>query len=104
MAGAKLKFPNPNKCKPEDAAVLCPADRVIGLYNQNGGDAAKRIAQKVRLWFAAEALKNGWAGVHFLPDVQSKHGAGCVLWLPPRQVNISINITNTTLVLTAQDK
>lgn len=92
MPGAKLKFPNPKKCRRQDIAVLCPAKRVIGLYNQDSGSTAKRIAKKVRAWFTAEAIKKGWAGVHFLPEIQSAYGAGCVLWLPPQK----------TLVLLAQ--
>lgn len=65
MRGTKLKSPNPKGCKPENPAVLCPAERAIDLYNQYSGDTAKRIAKKVRVWFAIEALKKGWAGVHF---------------------------------------
>ena len=102
MPGAKLKFPNPKNCKPQNPAVLCPANRVIGLYNQDSGNTAKRIAKKVRAWFTAEAIKKGWAGVHFLPDIQSAHGVGCVLWLPPHKINIMINVTKQTLVLLSQ--
>ena len=102
--GANLKFPNPNNCKPKDPAVLCTAGRVLKLYNQDSGDTAQRIAKKVRRWFATEALQKGWAGVHFLPEEQSKHGAGCVLWLPPHLVNVNITITKQTLVLVAQDE
>lgn len=104
MVGAKLKFPDPKSCKPQDPAVLCPADRVLGLYNQGSGDKAQRIAKKVRKWFASKAIANGWAGVHFLPEIQSAHGAGCVLWLPPQQINVSIKVTKQVLVLHAQDE
>jgi hypothetical protein len=104
MRGKKLKFPTPGSVKPENPAVLCTADRVLGLYNQNSGDSAQRIAKKVRVWFAAEAEQRGWAGVHFLPEIQSSHGAGCVLWPPPQQINITINITNQVLVLNAQSE
>ncbi|OGA56044.1 MAG: hypothetical protein A3F74_19435 [Betaproteobacteria bacterium RIFCSPLOWO2_12_FULL_62_58] len=64
----------------------------------------QRIAKKVRGWFAAEAIKKGWAGIHFLPEIQSAHGAGCVLWLPPQQINVKINVTKQTLVLLAQQE
>jgi hypothetical protein len=104
MPGAKLKFPDPRNCRRANPAVLCAADRVLGLYNQDSGDAAKRIGKKVRVWFAAEALKKGWAGVHFLPEIQSAHGAGCVLWLPPQQIDVKINATVNTLVLLAQQE
>ena len=99
--GAKIKFPDPKSCKQDNPGVLCPAERVLGLYNQDSGDTAKRIAKKTRKWFASEAMKKGWAGVHFLPDIQSAHGAGCVLWLPPQK--LTINITNQ-LVLAVLDE
>ena len=97
--GRKLKFPAPQDYKPAEPAVLCPAHRVIGLYNQGTSGAASRIAKKVRKWFAAEAHKQGWAGVHFLPEVQSNHGAGCVLWRPPTRVDVRITVTSDMLVL-----
>ena len=99
----RFKFPNTKSCKPEHPAVLCTAERLLGLYNQDSGDSAKRIAKKVRVWFAKKALKKGWAGVHFIPEIQSAHGAGCVLWLPPEQINLTITVTNE-LVLKAQNE
>lgn len=45
--------------------MMCPAERVLKLYNQSTGRGAKRIAKSVREWFAAEAQQAGWAGVHF---------------------------------------
>ena len=102
MAGAKLKFPQPNDYKSAIPAVLCPADRVVGLYNQDSGDTAKRICKKVRKWFFDQAAQKGWAGVHFLPQVQSNHGAGCILWRPPQQINMSVKVTKKTLVLLAE--
>jgi hypothetical protein len=104
MAGAKLKFPNPRDYKPVHPAVMCPSERVIGLYNQDSGDTAERIAKKVRKWFFAESAKQGWAGVHFIPEVQSNHGAGCVLWRMPEKIDIQITVTKQTLVLTADSE
>lgn len=89
-----LKFPSPADYRPAEPAVLCPADRVIGLYNQDSGDTAVKIAKKVRTWFRSEAHKRGWAGVHFLPEVQSNHGAGCVLWRPPTRPSVTVTITS----------
>ena len=104
MAGAKIKFPNTKSCKPENPAVFCTAERLLGLYNQDSGDqkTAVKISKKVRRWFAKEALAKGWAGVHFIPEIQSAHGAGCVLWLPPQQVNLTIKITKNMYVLNSQ--
>jgi len=98
----KFKFPLPKDYKPAEPAVICPADRVIDLYNQESGDTAKRIAKKVRKWFSDEARKKGWAGVRFSPEVQTNHGAGCVLWRPPEKINVSIKITQNTLILSDQ--
>jgi len=94
-----LKFPAPKDYKPANPAVLCPAERVIRLYNQGTNDNAKRIAKKVRAWFSREAHGRGWAGVYFLPEVQTNFGAGCVLWRAPDKVNISIKVTEKVLVL-----
>jgi len=79
----RLKFPSPRDYKPAEPEILCPAERVIKLYNQGSGDTAKRIAKKVQGWFTAEAKKRGWKHVRFLKEVQSNHGAGCVLSRPP---------------------
>ena len=92
--GRKKVFPNPNKCKPIEQAVMCPADRALALYNQDSGDDAQRIAPKVQKWFKGVATSKGWAGVRFIKDVQSAHGSGCILWIPPRQVNVSVVIVN----------
>lgn len=100
MAG--YKFPTPKSCKLKDRAVLCTAERILALYNQATGKTAQRITKNVKMWFAEEAPKHEWAGAHFLPEVQSGHGAGCVLFTPPQQLNVNIKIKNTTLVLEAE--
>jgi hypothetical protein len=102
--GRKLKFPEPKDYVPAEPAVLCPAERVIGLYNQGSNGTARRIAKKVRTWFAAEAHRKGWAGVYFLPEVQSNHGAGCVLWRRPEQINVTIQVTEDMLILSEEEE
>ena len=79
--------------------IICPADRVLTLYNEANEPNAKRISGRVRTWFTDEAQKKGWAGIHWVKEVQSKHGAGCVLARPPEKVGVSIKVTKTTLVL-----
>lgn len=103
MVGRSYKFPTPASCKLKDGAVLCTAERILALYNQATGKSQQRITQPVKDWFAAEVMRHGWAGGHFLPEVQSGHGAGCVLFVPPQQVNVSINVTEKTLVLMADE-
>ena len=99
-----LKFPLPEDYKPKDPAVFCPAKRVIGLYNQSTSVPAKKIAKKVRKWFTDEAHGKGWAGVSFLPEVQSQFGAGCILWRRHQGVGGCIVITEKILVLHAADE
>lgn len=93
------KFPDPKDYPAKFPAVLCPSERVLDLYKQDSGDTAKRIAKKVKTWFTAEAHKLGWAGVRFLPEVQTHHSAGAILWQPPSMVNVQITVTQQTLVL-----
>jgi len=102
--GKPMKFPHPADCAPKEPAVFCTATRIRKLYNQNSGDTveAKSISQKVRSWFLAEAEKQGWAGVHFLSDFQTKISAGCLLWLPPQKVDVEIKVTRETLILLAE--
>lgn len=97
-----FKFPTPKSCKLKDRAVLCTAERILALYNQATGTKAQRISKSVKTWFASQAPLHGWAGGHFLPEVQSGHGAGCVLFVPPQHVNVNIKVTTTTLVLQAE--
>jgi hypothetical protein len=97
-----FKFPKPSSCRLKDRAVLCTADRILALYNQETSSDAKRISKNVKKWFASKAPSHGWAGGHFLPEVQSGHGAGCVLFIPPRKLNVNIKVTSTILVLSAE--
>lgn len=97
MAGRRYKFPVPSDYKRGVPAILCPADRVIALFNQETGNAAQRIAKGVRDWFAQEAHHCGWSGVHFLPEAMSNHGAGCVMWI--RSDFPQPQVTQDTLVL-----
>jgi hypothetical protein len=103
MAGKKIKFPEPASCKLKHGAVLCTAERVLALYNQATGKTQQRITKPVEKWFTNEVPKHGWAGSNFLPEVQSGHGAGCVLFVPPQQVNVNVQVTNKTLVLVADE-
>jgi len=99
----KYKFPTPSSCKLKDRAVLCTAQRVLALYNQELNGDAMRIAKNVKSWFTSQAISRGWGGVIFLPEVQSGHGAGCVLFLPNLKPNVSIVVKSTTLVLEADN-
>lgn len=94
MPGKKLKFPNPSDYAAKTPLILCPAERVIGLYNQATGKKSKRIAKNMKQWFADEAKKEGWTGCHFVPEVQSKHGAGATLLNPP---SVSVTVNQVTI-------
>ncbi len=99
---AKVKYPTPDTCKLKERSVLCTAERVLKLYNQETGEDAKRIAKTVKKWFLAQLPQHGWSGGIFLPEVQTGHGAGCVLFIRPQQINLSVKVSNTTLVLHAE--
>lgn len=78
--GRPFKFPDPGERSPREPAVMCPADRVLALYNQvNTGKPAEKVSNTVRKWFDAEARKAGWLCVKWFKDVATDHGAGCVL-------------------------
>lgn len=98
-----FKFPDPNDYPLKSPAVLCPADRVINLYNQANGLQAQRISQSVREWFYSSAHHAGWGGAHFLPEVQSNHGAGCILWVGYRGIPQSMQLMLTQQTLIIQD-
>jgi len=101
--GRPFKFPDPTDYPPKIPAVLCPADRVIKLYNQGTNQQAQRISQSVRDWFYSAAHNAGWGGAHFLPEVQSNHGAGCILWVGYRGVPQPLQIINQQTLLIIQD-
>lgn len=86
----KLKFPDPKDYPAKDPVILCPADRAIGLYNQETNSHAVKIAKKLKIWFIQEAKQKGWIDCRFVPEVQSKHGAGCIL-LNPLSVEVTVN-------------
>jgi hypothetical protein len=81
-----FKFPDPADYPPKSPVVICPAERVLNLYNQaHAGEEAKRTSKVVRAWFSENAHQQGWDGVHFLPEVQTNHSAGAVLLSPHGQ-------------------
>jgi hypothetical protein len=93
----KFKFPDAKSRSANKPAVFCTAERVLNLYNQENDEEAQRISKKVREWFFEEAHTKGWNGVHFIPEVQSQHGAGCMLWVAQDRTNIKV--TKAVLVL-----
>ena len=86
----KHKFPEPQDYAAKDPVILCPADRVVTLYNEATGKDARRLAKKMKEWFVEEALRKGWADCQFPPEVQSKHGGGAILLNPP-SVKVTLN-------------
>lgn len=101
--GRNFTFPTPDKAKLKDHSVFCTSDRIIALYNQAHGTDRKRMTDTIKSWFAHEAQSNGWAGGHFLPEIQTGHNAGCVLFTPPNEVNVNVKVTKHTLILKAED-
>jgi hypothetical protein len=101
--GRKFTFPEPGKAKLKDRAVFCTSQRILALYNQAHGEDRQKITITIKRWFATEARKSGWAGGHFLPEIQTAHTAGCVLFVPPSQINVAVTVTAQTLVLLAEE-
>jgi hypothetical protein len=93
-----FKFPKAKDRSPNEPAVFCTAERVLNLYNQEHEQQAKRISKKVRDWTFNEAHQEGWSGVHFVPEVQSKHGAGCMLWVAQDHAHVQIDEAVLVLV------
>lgn len=102
MAGNKFKFPDSKECSPNNPAVFCTAERVLNLYNQYHEKEAQRISKRVREWIFEQSHKQGWSGAHFIPEVQSKHGAGCMLWVVQDRTNIKV--TKAVLVLVSGEE
>ena len=103
VVARRYKFPDPKARSAEKPAVFCIADRVLHLFNQDNDLHAQRISKKVRKWFFDKAHDQGWNGVQFIPEVQSLHGAGCMLWVEQNRAHIKI--TKTMLVLiSSEDK
>lgn len=86
----KYKFPQPNDYPPKNPVIICPGDRVLNLYNQETGKEAQRLSKAVKTWFVTAAAAEGFAGAHFVPEVETHHGAGCLLQLPgeKKQTNL----------------
>ena len=80
MATRKSKFPKSNERSPAKPAAICPAERVLKLFNdEHPQKPAVRISKTVRTWFEGKAHADGWDVVGFVPEVQSNHGAGAML-------------------------
>jgi hypothetical protein len=90
----QLKFPVAAERSVKAPAALCRNERVVALYNQAHDTDAKRIAKNMRKWFVETAKKNGWDSAVFLPDVETRHSCGCVLYKSSSQtVQISVFLT-----------
>jgi hypothetical protein len=76
----KFKFPDHRDRSQNEPSALCPAERVLFLYNQDSGNkVTTRISKTVRSWFEDAARQQGWADVRWFRDVSTNSGAGCVL-------------------------
>jgi hypothetical protein len=75
-----LKFPVAAERSEKAPAALCKNERVVALYNQAHNMDAQRIAKNMRKWFVETAKENGWDSAVFLPDVETRHSCGCVLY------------------------
>lgn len=60
-------FPDPNDRSPNEPSVIVSSAQVLGLYNQDSGDANKmlRVTEKVQTWFEGRARQYQWDETHF---------------------------------------
>lgn len=72
-------FPDPNERTMNHPGVICHAERILALFNQESGDSAQRISKKVRAWFEEEAIDHGWGSIEWYPEASGNQGMGCVL-------------------------
>jgi hypothetical protein len=90
----RIKFPAAAERSEKAPAALCSNERVVALYNQEHQTDAKRIAKNMREWFLKTAKERGWDSAVFLPDVETRHSCGCVLYknlLPSVNINVFIS-------------
>lgn len=62
-------FPDPRDRSVNNPHLLLERDPVVGLYNQDPGNAAQQatyLSDTVRQWFIQAALQRGWASVNFV--------------------------------------
>jgi hypothetical protein len=97
--GRSLKFPLPKDYPAKDPIILCPADRIISIYNKANGSNRRSVAKGIIEWFKQQASDNGWADCRFVPAVQTKHSAGCILLNP-----LSVTVTVNQIVIRLPDK
>jgi len=60
-------FPDPNDRSPNEPSVIVSSAQVLGLYNQDSGDASKmvRVTGKVQEWIEQKAKENCWDEIQF---------------------------------------
>jgi len=60
------EFQDPNDRSPNSPAVIASSTRVSALWNQEFPDEKMaNVTQKVKDWFIAESLKQGWGSAEF---------------------------------------
>ncbi len=55
-----LVLPDPNDRSKNSPFVDVDNNRVLGIYNQNTGEGAQRVTDKVRDWFTQYVQSAGW--------------------------------------------
>jgi hypothetical protein len=58
---------DPNDRSPNSPGVMASSTRIKALFNQaNPQDKADNVSQRVREWFEAESLNQGWDQVEWV--------------------------------------
>lgn len=56
----RLVLPDPNDRSKNSPFVDVDHNKVLAIYNQETGEGAQRVTDKVRDWFTQWALSAGW--------------------------------------------
>lgn len=86
--GRHFKFPDAGDRSPNQPAVMCPAERVLALFNQHSGDKGQRISAKVKTWFTTMSLSRGWGHIWWFEDVLTNRSSGCVMSIPTTTITV----------------
>lgn len=82
----KFLFPAPDKLAHGTQLAFCPKDRILKLFNKYTNSNQEKLTKPVKEWFAAEALRLGWADAIETPADQAGTNEGITLLAPNNEL------------------
>ncbi|WP_175133494.1 hypothetical protein [Achromobacter pulmonis] len=52
---------------------------MLALFNQDSGESAQRVTERVEDWFIQTAFYKKWAAAAFVQDAMTAYSGGCIL-------------------------